>query len=74
MSGRSRLCPELPEDLADEARDAVVHLLGPPLHLNVTSLVERALRRELPILRKKYNRGRRFPKRSVLLRTGPLPR
>ncbi len=74
MSDRGGLVARVPEEFGEEVRDTVVHLSGPPLHLGMSSLIERALRRELPLLRKKYNRGRRFPKRTTHLRTGPLPR
>lgn len=60
----------LPEDLFEEARDAVVHLSGPPLRLTLAELAETALRREIERLRKAHTGGRAFPKRSTELKGG----
>ncbi len=60
----------LPQSLLDEARDAVVHLAGPPARLTLTQLAENALRAELERLKQLYNQGRDFPARSEPLKGG----
>lgn len=60
----------LPEDLLDEARDAVVHLAGNPLRLTLTKLAEDALRAKLQELKARYNDHQDFPKRSEELKGG----
>lgn len=60
----------LPEDLLDEARDAVVHLGGYPARLTLTRLVENAFRAELRKLKEQHNNGRDFPPRSEDLKGG----
>ncbi len=60
----------LPSALFEEARDAVVQLSGPPLRLTLAALAETALRRELDRLKRAYNGGREFPRRSGRLRSG----
>lgn len=60
----------LPEQLFEEARDAVVYLSGPPVRLTLARLAENALRRELARIRKAYNDGRQFPRRRSALRSG----
>jgi hypothetical protein len=60
----------LPIDLFEEARNAVVYLSGPPLHLTLAALAAAALRRELDRLKKTRNRGRPFPARRGQLRSG----
>lgn len=60
----------LPLELVDEARNAVSALAGPPLHLTLAELAERALRAELARLRKQFNGGEPFPKRSAPIRSG----
>jgi len=60
----------LPEDLVEEARDAVVHLSGPPVRLTLAALAEDALRRELARLRRKHNDGEPWPKRDGNLKGG----
>ena len=60
----------IPEDVLDEARNAVVHLAGYPLRLTLTKLAEDALRRELARLKERYNEGRDFPPRDEDLKGG----
>ncbi len=60
----------LPEDLFDEARNAVVFLAGPPARLTLAGLAETALRRELERLKKTHNGGKAFPRREAELRGG----
>jgi hypothetical protein len=60
----------IPEELFEEARDAVVHLSGPPTRLTLADLCETALRRELERLRKTHGVGERFPKRDGDLKGG----
>ena len=60
----------LPAELLEECRDAVIHLSGPPVRLTLAALAEEALGRELARLRRKYDAGKRFPKRQSELRGG----
>lgn len=60
----------LPEDLLDEARDAVVQLSGPPYRLTLAEFAETAFRREVERLRQEANEGAAFPKRVGELRGG----
>jgi hypothetical protein len=60
----------LPEDLLEEARDAVVYLGGFPARLTLTKLAERAFRAELDRLKQMYNAGCDFPPRADDLRGG----
>ncbi len=60
----------LPEDLLDEARNAVVHLAGNPVRLTLTKLAESALRSTLQELKDRYNDGADFPPRSEDLKGG----
>ncbi len=60
----------LPQDLLDEARNAVVHLAGNPVRLTLTKLAESALRRELEQLKQCHNNGNDFPQRSEDLKGG----
>jgi len=65
----------LPRALFEEARDAVVHLSGPPVRLTLAALAERALTRELDRLRRTHNDGKSFPRRQGQLRSGrPISR
>jgi hypothetical protein len=54
----------IPSDLFEEARDATVHLAGPPLHLTLASLAEQGIRAELERLKKEHNGGKPFPRRQ----------
>jgi hypothetical protein len=60
----------LSEDLADEIRNGVVHLSGPPLRLNMTVFAEMAFQKELGRLKAKHNGGKPFPKRQEDLKGG----
>lgn len=60
----------LPEDLADEIRDAVVFLAGDPTYLTMAEYGETACRTYLDHLRKKYVGGKPFPKRTRRPKTG----
>jgi hypothetical protein len=60
----------LPQALFEEARNAVVQLSGPPVRMTLAALAERALRRELERLKRAYNAGKDFPRRSGRLRSG----
>ena len=57
-------------ELLEEARDAAVHLSGPPLYLTLTGLVETALRLELEHLRATFTGGKAFPRRQRDLQGG----
>ncbi|MBP88357.1 MAG: hypothetical protein CMJ64_16850 [Planctomycetaceae bacterium] len=60
----------LPEDLLEEARDAVVHLAGNPVRLTLTKLAEEALCSTLQELKDQYNNGHDFPERHEDLKGG----
>jgi len=60
----------LPEDLVNEARDAVVHLSGPPLRLTMAAMAENAIRRELDRLKREHNDGEPWPPRDEDLTGG----
>jgi hypothetical protein len=51
----------IPEELYQEARDAVAFLGGPPLYLTLAQLAEDALRDKLDELKKQHNKGKSFP-------------
>lgn len=69
-SAKVRATLYLPEDLLEEARDAVVHLAGNPVRLTLTRLAEEALRSTLQELKDRYNGGEDFPKRLEDLKGG----
>lgn len=60
----------IPEELYQEARDAVAFLGGPPLYLTLAQLAEDALRDRLELLKAKYNQGREFPRFTGRVKTG----
>lgn len=60
----------LPEDLLEEARNAVYWLSGPPTRLTLADLAATALRKEIDRLKKKHNGGRDFERRGEDLRGG----
>ncbi len=72
-SGKRRMAFNLPEGLCERARNAVWHLSS-KFCLNLSSLTEGTLEREVARLEKKYNDGKRFPKRKGRLKGGPLRR
>ncbi len=67
---KSRATFDLPPELLDACRDAVVTLAGPPCRLTMSSLVEGALVRELARLKREHHGGKPFPSRAVAVRTG----
>ena len=67
---KARATWDLPADLLEECRDAVVFLAGPPCHHTMASLVEEALRRELARLKREHRKGQDFPKRAAAVRMG----
>lgn len=69
-SAKAHATFHLSVEIVDEARDAVSALAGPPLHLTLAELVDRALRAELGRLRKQHNGGEPFPKRRAPIRSG----
>jgi len=58
------------EDVIEEARNAAMFLMGPPIHLTLGELAENAIRREVKRLEKAHNRGKNFPRRGVDLKGG----
>ena len=50
----------VPADLVEETRNAVLSLMAPPVRLTLAALVETALRREVERLRKAHNAGEPF--------------
>lgn len=60
----------IPEALFEEARDAAVHLSGPPLRLTLADLATRGLRAELERLKREHNEGKAFPRRQSDLKGG----
>ena len=60
----------LPEDLLNQARDAVVSLAGFPTRLTLTKFAEDAFRAELERLKKEHNNGEDFPYRAEELKGG----
>jgi enoyl-CoA hydratase/carnithine racemase len=61
---------QISEDLMERARDAAVHLAGPPHRLNLTKLAERAIGEYLEKLESEQNGGKPFPKRDAELQVG----
>jgi hypothetical protein len=64
---------QLPVDLLDELRNAVVALSGPPHRLTLAKVAENALRSELERLKELQSgrqRGKSFPQREAEVRTG----
>jgi post-segregation antitoxin (ccd killing protein) len=60
----------LPEELLNQARDAVVYLAGYPTRLTLTQLAENAFSAELEKLKQEYNGGNDFPYRAEELKGG----
>ncbi len=60
----------LPHDLAEEVRDTVFALSGPPHCLSLAGFAEQALRAELSRLQDLVNGGRRFRPRRGRLKPG----
>ena len=70
VTAKVRATLYLPSDVLDEARNAAVHLAGPPARLTLTKLAEDALRAELERLKAEYNDGKAFPSRDEELKGG----
>jgi hypothetical protein len=60
---------QLPQDLLERARDAVVALASTE-QLTLTELVEQGIEHELDRLQREHNRGKPFPRRRRALRSG----
>ena len=60
----------LPEELLNEARDAVVYLAGYPTRLTLTQFAENAFSAELEKLKQEHNGGNDFPYRAEQLKGG----
>lgn len=60
----------LPEDLLNEARDAVVYLAGYPTRLTLTQFAQDAFRAELDRLKLEHTGGEEFPYRAEELKGG----
>ena len=58
------------EETLEAARDAVAFLSGPPLHLTLAELADKALRAEISRLQADHNRGKPFPARRGKVKTG----
>ena len=67
---KTKLTILVPDDLAEEARNTVVALSGPPLRLTLAQLAENALRAEIDRLRRKHNQGKPFPAHGSTLKGG----
>lgn len=65
-----RVAFHLPVSLADEARNCVYHLSGPPLRLTMAELAENAIAKELERLQAEYNEDKPFPHRRENLKGG----
>ena len=59
---KTRVTFLLPEDLAEEVRDAVVFLAGHPHRLTMAKLAESALRKEVETLKRLHHKGQPFPR------------
>lgn len=67
---KERVTVHISSALAEEARNAVVALSGPPLRLTLAAFAEAAFRRELERIRKEHHKGKPFPKRDYNLKGG----
>jgi hypothetical protein len=67
---RTKITVELPADLVEECRNAVVYLSGPPDRLTLAGLIADAIREKLDRLRILRNTGEPFPQRDSRLREG----
>lgn len=67
---RAKLTVQLPRDVIEELRDAVVYLPSQGVQATVAGLVEQAVRRELALLRDDYRAGEPFPTRDTQPRVG----
>lgn len=62
----------LPDALLSRARNAVVHLQGPPLFLSMAELAAQALEAEVARLEQAYNAGQPFPNRGKVKTGRPV--
>lgn len=69
-SARKRETFLVSAELADEMRDAIVHLQGPPMFLNLAGFGEEAIRAYLARLKAEHTGGQPFPKRPHAVRQG----
>ncbi len=60
----------LPEDVLNQARDAVVYLAGYPTRLTLTKFAEDAFLAELERLKNRWHGGQDFPNRGAELKGG----
>lgn len=67
---KKRMAFDVGLELGEGIRDAVMHLSGPPLHLNLSRFAERAFEAELERLRREHNGGENFPRRGEEPRPG----
>ncbi len=65
-----RVAFHLPRWLAEEARNCVYHLSGPPLRLTMAELAERGIAAEIQRLKAEYNHSEPFPHRRADLKGG----
>lgn len=67
---KEQIAIRVSEQLAEEIRDCVVFLAGPPLHLTLSKLGEDALREKIEQLKAEQNNGEAFPVRQEQLKIG----
>jgi hypothetical protein len=67
---KRRIAFDVSVELAEKVRDCVMHLSGPPLHLNLSRFAESALLSEIERLRDAHNGGEEFPRRAEDPRPG----
>src|SRR4051812_2833630 len=67
---KSRTSFNLPDELVQEARDAVAYLGGPPLYLTLAQLAEEGIRLRLEQLKREHNRGKPFPRFTGRIKIG----
>jgi hypothetical protein len=65
-----RVAFHLPDRLAEEARNCVYHLSGPPLRLTMAELAKRGITAEIDRLKAEYNNDQPFPQRREDLKGG----
>lgn len=66
----AKITIQLPEELLEELKDAVVYLQAHGSDTTLAGQVKLAIERHLGRLRDTYTRGKRFPKREHKLRPG----
>jgi len=67
---KKRMAFDIGAELGEGIRDCVMHLSGPPLHLNLSRFAESAFLRELERLQEEVNAGEPFPSRAEDPRPG----